>query len=57
MRQNAVVKGLGKGEIVTTKDELRSYVRHVLFPKVSQLFVAVWTFTESQSGQILPARR
>ena len=57
MEQNAVVQGLGKGEIVTTKDEFRSYLRHALFPKVFQLFVAVSTFTESQSGRILPARR
>ena len=27
------------------------------FQKVSQLFVAAWTFIESQSGQIPPARR
>ena len=56
IRQNAVVQGLEKGEIVNTKNEFRSYLRHVLFPMVSRLFVAVWTFIESQSGQILPAR-
>ena len=57
IRQNAVVQGLEKREIVNTKDEFRSYLRHVLFPKVSRLFVAVWTFIESQSGQIPLARR
>ena len=57
IRQNAVVQGLEKGEIVNTKDEFRSYLRHVLFPKVSRLFVAVWTFIESQSEQIPLARR
>ena len=57
IRQNAVVQGLEKGEIVNTKDEFRSYLRHVLFPKVFRLFVAVWTFIESQSGQIPLARR